>query len=185
MQPGPTTIPSSTRRLFAPRPLVNDGIFNLVPYFPDKPMSETERELGLRGVIKLASNENPLGPSPKALEALRLAMTGVGDYPDGGAPRLRERLARHWAVEADRIIIGSGSNELIDMIVRTSVRPGENLVLAATSFIAYKMAGQAAGREVREVPQRERRFDLPAMLEAMDGCTKLVFLANPNNPGPT
>lgn len=166
----------------AVRPLVNDGFLTMTAYVPGKPVGETERELGLADVIKLASNENPLGPSPRALAALRAAMAGVGDYPDGGASLLRRRLARHHGVEPEHLIVGSGSNELIDMIVRTCVRPGENLVLAATSFIAYKMAAQAAGREFREVPQKELRCDLPAMLAALDGRTKLVFLANPNNP---
>src|SRR5262245_51548878 len=134
------------------RPLVNDPFLTLTPYVPGKPISETERELGITGVVKLASNENPLGPSSKAVEAMRGALMQVNDYPDGGAFALRARLARFHGVAADRIVIGNGTNEIIDMLVRTCLRPDENMIFASPSFIAYKLSAQALGREVRDVP---------------------------------
>lgn len=163
-------------------PLVNDPYLTLKPYVPGKPVSETERELGLSGVIKLASNENPLGPSPKAVAAMQNAIQGLNDYPDGGAFYLKEKLADFHGIKAEQLIVGNGTNELIEMLIRTVVRPGENVVYADPSFIVYKLCAHSAGREVRSVPLKNMRFDLPAMAGAMDERTKLVFVANPNNP---
>src|SRR6185503_17828131 len=106
-------------------PLVNDAFETLKPYVPGKPVSETERELGITGVIKLASNENPLGPSPKAIAALAAALPSLNDYPDGSAFYLKQRLARHLGVRPENLIIANGTNEIIEMSVRTFVRPGE------------------------------------------------------------
>lgn len=163
-------------------PLVNDPYETLRPYVPGKPVAETERELGIQGVVKLASNENPLGPSPRAVAALRRALSELNDYPDGSAFYFRRRLAELHQVETERIIVGGGTSELIELIVRVFLRPDENLVNAMPSFIMYRLATQAAGREVRDVPLKNMRYDLPAMAKAMDARTKLVFIANPNNP---
>lgn len=163
-------------------PLVNDAYQTLTPYVPGKPIKETERELGIEGCIKLASNENPLGPSPKAVAAMRDALNRVHDYPDGAAFYLKQRLATRLGVAENSLIIGNGTNELIEMVIRTCLRPGENLIYANPSFIVYKLVTQAMGQEVREVPLRDMRYDLPAILRAVDARTKLLFLANPNNP---
>ena len=163
-------------------PLVNDAYENLMPYVPGKPVSETERELGLTGCIKLASNENPYGPSPLAVQAMGTVLGSMHEYPDGGAFYLKQRLAKFHGVQERQIIIGNGSNELIEMVVRTFLRPGESMLYADPSFVAYKLIAQAASATVRSVPLGNMRFDLPALLEATDSSTKLLFLANPNNP---
>src|SRR5688572_4195742 len=126
-------------------PLVNDAFATLRPYVPGKPVAETERELGISDVVKLASNENPLGPSPKALAAAAAALPHMHDYPDGGCFYLRRRLSEKLQVAPEQIIFGNGTNEVIDMLVRTCIRPDENLVYAAGSFVMYKLAAQAAG----------------------------------------
>ena len=164
------------------QPLVNDAYLNLIPYVPGKPVSETERELGIQGCIKLASNENPLGPSPKAMQAVSAALKNCHDYPDASCFYLKQRLAAFLDVAQEQIIVGNGTNELIEMVLRTCMRPGENLVNANPSFVVYRLVTQAMGQEVRDVPLRDMRFDLPAMARAMDDKTKLVFIANPNNP---
>ncbi len=164
-------------------PLVNDPYLTLKPYVPGKPVSETERELGIRGVVKLASNENPYGPSPKAVAAVAQALSGLADYPDGGAFYLKQALAQKHGVGPERLIVGNGTNEILEILMRTCLRPGENVVYGAPSFIVYKLVPQAMGIEVRDVPvDAQRRYDLPAMARVMDEKTKLVCLGNPNNP---
>ncbi len=162
--------------------LVNDTYLTLTPYVPGKPIAETERELGITGVIKLASNENAFGPSPKAVEAMRAALSGVHDYPDASAFYLKQALAESLGVTPQHIIMGNGGDELIDGIVRACVRPGETLLYANPSFISYKIRGHQVGAAIREVPLASHRYDLPAMAKAVDATTKLVFIANPNNP---
>ena len=163
-------------------PLVNDAFLTLKPYPPGKPISETERELGITGCIKLASNENPLGPSPKAVAAVSDILKSLHDYPDGGGYYLKDRLAEFVGYGTDHIILGNGTNELIEMLIRTCIRPGENMVYAEQSFIAYKLCGLSANAEIIEVPLKDMRYDLEAMAAAMNEKTKLVFIANPNNP---
>jgi histidinol-phosphate aminotransferase len=162
--------------------LVNDAYLTLQPYVPGKPVSETERELGISGVIKLASNENAFGPSPKAVEAMRAALTGAHDYPDASAFHLKRAIAERLGVAENQLMMGNGGDELIDYIVRACIRPGESLLYANPSFISYKMRAQQAGVAIREVPLKDHRYDLPAMAKAVDATTKLVFIANPNNP---
>jgi histidinol-phosphate aminotransferase len=162
--------------------LVNDAYLTLKPYVPGKPVSETERELGISGCVKLASNENPLGPSPKAVAAIQAALSSLHDYPDGGAFYLKKKLADFLKVEQDQLLFGNGTNELLEMIIRTCMRPEDNIVYVQSSFIVYKLVSMAIGAEIREVPLNEMRYDLPAVLDAMDENTKLVFIANPNNP---
>ncbi|MBI3178234.1 MAG: histidinol-phosphate transaminase [Deltaproteobacteria bacterium] len=163
-------------------PLVNDAYEHLDPYIPGKPVAETERELGISGVVKLASNENPLGPSPKAVAAIRAALAQLHDYPDGSAFYLKERLAKVHGVPPAQIVVGNGTNEIIELVVRTCMRPGENTVCATPAFIVYRLAPQAAGHEIRQVPLKAMRYDLAAMAARANDKTKLVIIGNPNNP---
>lgn len=163
--------------------LVNDAFETLQPYVPGKPIDETERELGITGVVKLASNENPLGPSPLALEAIRKALPRLHEYPDGSCHALRQALARFHGVGHERLIFGNGTNEIIEMLIRTCVRPGEHMLYIAGSFLMYKLSAQGAGCPLREVPLApDMRYDLQAVADAADAQSKIVFLGNPDNP---
>jgi histidinol-phosphate aminotransferase len=160
-------------------------IQSLVPYVPGKPIEETQRELGIRKVIKLASNENPLGPSPKALAALRRPARDLHRYPDASAYRLKQALAAHLGVTPGHLIIGNGSNEVIDMLIRTWCVVGDAIVTSQAAFIAYRICAQIHGVETREAPLRaDYRFDLPAMAQLARDYerVRIVFVANPNNP---
>jgi histidinol-phosphate aminotransferase len=159
-----------------------DHIRRLTPYVPGKPIDELERELGISGSVKLASNENPLGPSPKALRALSKVLEGIHRYPDGGGYALKGALSRFHGVPPEAILLGNGSNELIELAVRTFLRPGEEAVMAVPSFVVYRLIVAAAGGKAVEVPLREGRHDLEAMAERVGPGTRIVFIANPNNP---
>jgi histidinol-phosphate aminotransferase len=161
---------------------VSSKIKNLIPYAPGKPLEELERELGIEGAIKLASNENPLGPSPKALSAMEKALKNLHRYPDGGGFYLRRALAGKWGVPPEEILIGNGSNEIIELLVRTFVSPGDEAVVSENTFSVYRLITTAAGGEVVTVPMREDRYDLEGMLSKITSRTRLVFLCNPNNP---
>ena len=164
-------------------PLVNEAFLTLQPYVPGKPVAETERELGITDVVKLASNENPYGPSPKAVAALGGALHDVAEYPDGGAYYLRQALARKHHVDVGDVVVGNGTNEIIEMVIRTFLRPDETMLYTQPSFVMYKIAAQAAGRQVKVVNARaDLAHDLAALAKAVDACTKLVFLDNPINP---
>jgi histidinol-phosphate aminotransferase len=162
--------------------LLPEPIRRLTPYPPGKPIEELEREYGIRNSIKLASNENPLGPSPRALAALRAALAGVHRYPDGAAYYLTRRLAEKLGVTPDHLIMGNGSNEVIELVVRTFVRPGDEVVVADQAFVIYRMVVQAAAAVPRLVPLRRFTHDLEAMADAVGERTRAIFLANPNNP---
>jgi histidinol-phosphate aminotransferase len=165
------------------RPLVPAYIDSLKAYVPGKPIEETEREFGLKGVIKLASNENPLGPSPRAVEAMKAAVSKVHLYPDAASFHLVRRLATHVGATPEQIIVGNGSNELIELLIRTFTTPEDEILLAQGSFPAYRISAQAHGRSFVEVPMREgHKYDLPAMARAIGPRTRMVFLANPDNP---
>ena len=161
---------------------VHPTIANLVPYSPGKPLDELERELGIRGAVKLASNENPLGPSPMALAAMDEATGTVHRYPDGGAHGLTRALADRWNVSGNQIVVGNGSDEIISLLVKTFVNPGEEAVMADHTFIMYKLAVTGGHGLCTEVPLKDWRHDLPAMARAITGRTRLVFVCNPNNP---
>ena len=161
---------------------VSENIQNLMPYVPGKPIEELERELGISGSIKLASNENPLGPSPKAIAAMRKVLEGLNRYPDGSGYYLSAGLAKKYDVDISQVILGNGSNELIELVVRTFVQPGDEIVSADPSFVVYKMIAQAASAVNVIVPCKELRHDLDAMAERITPKTKIVFIANPNNP---
>lgn len=165
------------------RPLVPPYIETLKPYVPGKPIEETEREYGLTGVIKLASNENPLGPSPKAIEAMRAAAQKVHLYPDATSYTLVHRLAEHLGVKPEEVVLGCGSNELIELLIRTFTLPEDEVLLSKGSFPAYRISVQAHGRPFAEVPMREgHRYDLEAMAKAITPRTRMIFIANPDNP---
>jgi len=161
---------------------VSENIKSISPYVPGKPIEELERELGISGSIKLASNENPLGPSPKAVAAVKKAVEGLNRYPDGSGFFLSQALAKHYDVDIARIILGNGSNELIELAVRTFILPGDEVISADPSFVVYKMITQAAGGTNVIVPCKDGRHDLDAMAERITEKTRIVFIANPNNP---
>jgi histidinol-phosphate aminotransferase len=168
-------------------PLTTPEIAGLSPYEPGKPLEELERELGAawppEGAIKLASNENPLGASPLAVEAAHRALAAAHRYPDGGAHDLRARLAERHRVSPRQVLCGSGSNELIDLLVQTFVGPGEEVLSPAFSFACYKLSALAHRRAFVESANGPRfAYDPGALLAAATPRTKLVFLANPNNP---
>ena len=165
------------------RPLVADYIETLAPYVPGKPIEETEREYGLSNVIKLASNENALGPSPLAVRAMQDALATVNLYPDGSNFALVRRLATHLGVEPGEVFVGHGSNEIIELIIRAFTSPNDVALLCQGSFVMYKVALQSHGRRFIEVPMQDGfRYDLAAMARALTPQTRLVFLANPDNP---
>ncbi len=165
------------------RPIVPPFIETLKPYVPGKPIEETEREFGITGVIKLASNENPLGPSPKALEAMARVLPEIHLYPDGSSHHLVGALAKHLGFAREQVFVGSGSNEIIELLIRTFVTPDDEALLCAGSFLMYKVALQAHGRPFREVPMKSGyRYDLEAMARAVTPRTRIIFLANPDNP---
>jgi len=168
------------------KPLVTRNIEQLRPYKPGKPIEETERETGVKNPAKMASNENPLGPSSLAVDAIRNAAEEMHYYPDGGCYTLKERLAKHLAqydVEPHNLIIGNGSNEIIEFIIRTFVAPDENIIIGDPSFIIYRLAGISHNREEIAVPLcDDLSYDLNAIAKAVNDKTKVIFLANPNNP---
>ncbi len=161
---------------------VSDNIKNITPYVPGKPLEELERELGITGSIKLASNENPLGPSPKAVAAVKKALEGLNRYPDGSGYYLSQALSKKFNVDISQIILGNGSNELIELAIRTFVQPGNEVISAEQSFVVYRMVTQAVGGTNIIVPMKDDRHDLDAMADRITDKTKLIFVANPNNP---
>src|SRR5919109_1352042 len=157
-------------------------IRTLVPYAPGKPIEEVEREWGIANSIKLASNENPLGPSPKAVSAIRERLAELHLYPDGDCFYLKEGVARKLRVAPEQLIFGNGSNEIIELAVRTFMRPGDEAVMAEQAFLVYPLGVRAAGGVSRAVPLRDFSHDLTAIGQALTTKTRIVFLANPNNP---
>lgn len=162
--------------------LVTPSIEKLRPYEAGKPIEELERELGVENVIKLASNENPFGPSPKAIEAMRRVIEESHRYPDASAFRLRARLSEKLGVAPDSIIQGNGSNELLELLVRTFTTPAHHIVFATPAFVVYEIAALAHGVPYTAVPLRDDTHDLPRMAEAVTDQTRVMFIANPNNP---
>lgn len=161
---------------------VPDYIAALVPYPPGKPLDELEREYGISNSIKLASNENPLGPSPMAICALRDALGGLHRYPDGSGYYLRKRLSDRFGLPFEGIVLGNGSNEIIELLIGTFLLPGDEAILPAPSFLVYKLAVQARGGKSTVIPLKDFSLDLDAMSAAITPRTKLIFVNNPNNP---
>ena len=164
--------------------LANQYVCDIPVYEPGRPIEEVARELGLKpqSIIKLASNENALGPSPKALAAMRKALTTAHLYPDGGGFYLRQALAKKLGVSPDNIVLGCGSNEIIEFLYHAFVAPGDEVVVGDRAFVIYSIMAKAFHARCIEVPFRGHTHDLNAMREAITEKTKLVFVANPNNP---
>jgi histidinol-phosphate aminotransferase len=161
--------------------LIPAFIHAIEPYRPGKPIEEVERELKIHA-IKLASNENPLGPSPLAVEAMRKFLGASHRYPDGGGYYLREKLAARLGVPMENIILGGGSTELIDLVARTLLHPGDEGATSEGSFPMYSISIRAAGARLLTVPLRGFGYDLEALARSVTPHTKVVYLANPNNP---
>lgn len=158
------------------------AIRNLTPYRPGTPIEEVTRTRKVGAVVKLASNENALGPSPKAVTALRRAAETLHRYPESTCPGLRARLSKSLRVPPTSLIFGNGSDELIVLALRAFVDPGDEVVVASPTFLIYELQARACGASVVVVPQKEYRYDLVAMRAAVTPHTKLVFIANPDNP---
>src|SRR2546422_597145 len=165
--------------------LANTHILGIAPYEPGKPIEETEREYGVHDAIKLASNENPLAPSERVQRAIAAQLAHLNRYPDGSGFYLRQALAKKHGFTHDQIVLGNGSNELIELAVRTFLKPGDEAIVPHPSFVVYPMIVQAAGGIRVMVMLREHRLDLEAMARAITPRTKMVFVANPNNPTAT
>lgn len=161
---------------------IRTEIRSLEPYVPGKPVEELERELKISGAIKLASNENPLGPSPLAIEAMAQAIRGVNRYPDGSSYYLRETLSGLWGVAFDQIAVGSGSNDLIDVLCRIHLGPGDEAVMSHPAFLMFAIAVRVAGGKLVQVPGRDLFHDPSAMLAAITDRTRLAYFSNPDNP---
>src|ERR1700682_6331022 len=161
--------------------LIPEYIRGLPVYVPGRPIEEVERELKIHA-IKLASNENPLGPSPKALEAMKAVLAESHRYPDGGTHQLREKLARRHGVLPEQILIGLGSSEIIDLAARVLLGPGKTGITSEGSYAPFSVAIRASGAELVRVPMRDLAFDLKPMAKAVTAATRVVYLANPNNP---
>ena len=162
--------------------LCRKSILDLTPYVPGKPIEEVKRELGLDDVIKLASNENPLGPSPKAIEAMKTAVEHVAQYPEGSCFDLRQGLAKHLGVEPDMLIFGAGADEVIHYLGTALLEKDDEIVQATPSFGQYKAAATLMGCTTHMVPLTDWTHDLKAMLAKVNEHTKLFFITNPNNP---
>jgi len=162
---------------------VCESILSLNPYQGGKPISELQRELGLDHVVKLASNENPLGPGPKALEAIEKASSEVGRYPDGNGFELKQAIATHLSVKSDGITLGNGSNDILELVARAYVcREEDEVIFSQYAFVVYPLVTQALGATAVVTTANKFGHDLDAMLESITDNTKLIFVANPNNP---
>lgn len=168
--------------------LAAPGVRALQPYVPGKPMTELEREYGITDVVKLASNENPLGPPEVSLAAVRARLDGVSRYPDGAAFDLKQGLAAHLGVLPEQITVGNGSNEILSLIAETFLAPGDEAVYSEYAFVVYGLAVQATGAMARVAPANRAGGEQPlghsleAMSSLVTGRTRVVFIANPNNP---
>jgi len=162
----------------------NPQLRDLAVYQPGKPIEETARELGCEPseIIKLASNENPLGPSPKAIEAMRDAIENAHLYPDGGAFYLRNAIAQKLNVTPDHILLGNGSNEIIELLAHAFLERGDAIVTSEHAFVAYKIIARVFGAQTIEAPSRDYGHDLDAILDAITDRSELIFIVNPNNP---
>ena len=161
--------------------MVPERVRALASYIPGKPIQQAEAESGVK-MIKLGSNENPFGPSPLAIRAMDAAIKSVHLYPDNDMAALRERLAVHHGIAPNQLIVTAGSTNLLDIVARTLLAPGLNAVTSERSFIVYPIVTRSVGAELRQVPCRNDAFDLDAISDAIDSDTRLVFIANPNNP---
>lgn len=162
--------------------LAVNGVRQLVPYLPGKPIEELERELGLANIIKLASNENPLGPGKKALAAIQAALPNLTLYPDGNGFNLKAALAKKYKLNANQITLGNGSNELLELVARAFLAPGLEAMFSQHAFAVYPIVTQAVGATAVIVPALDYGNDLAAMSAQITDKTRVIFIANPNNP---
>jgi histidinol-phosphate aminotransferase len=161
---------------------IKKSIRDLIPYPPGKPIEELTREYGIKKVIKLASNENPLGPSPQALKAIRKGLSQLHRYPDGSGYYLKEGLSSQLGVKSDQILLGNGSNEIIELALRCFLSPGDEVISPQPSFLVYGTAVQAVGGKNILVPLKRFIVDLESMLRAISPRTRIIIVNNPNNP---
>lgn len=162
--------------------LARKNILQIKPYQPGKPIGEVKRQYGIERVIKLASNENPLGPSPKAVLAVKKELKRINLYPDGGAFYLRKKLAADLKIGTDCLVFGNGSNEIIELILKAFLHEKERVIVNKPDFLVYKLAVLQEAGEVVEVPLKNFKCDLEAVKKKIDKKTKIIFIANPNNP---
>ena len=162
--------------------LIRKCVESLTPYPPGKPIEELERELGIFGSIKLASNENPLGPSPKAIRAITENLNKIHQYPDADAYYLKEKLANKFGLPMSRILVGNGADELIELVVHTFLSPDEEVIIPQHAFLLYETFAKSFDGKVVTVPLTDFSVNLPAMIKAVSASTKIVFVNNPQNP---
>lgn len=162
--------------------LVNPALLSLAPYQPGKPIADCQREYGLSQIIKLASNENPLGTSPHVMAHLAQAMDQIARYPDGNAYALKQALSQHLGVETEQLIIGNGSEEVLKMLMQTFLWGEHQIMISQYAFIAYQILAKGLGITVTQVPTQGFETDLGAMLAQLTTKTRMIILANPNNP---
>jgi histidinol-phosphate aminotransferase len=171
------------KKFLLPPPIPRKEIHNFAPYIPGRPIDEIKKKFNLKSVIKLASNENPLGCSKKLTsKILSKILKTLHRYPEGSSLVLREKIAAKFKLSSDNIIIGSGTDELIELVAKTFLNKEDNIVISKHAFIRYKMAGELMGCKILEIPMKNYTHDLFAMAEAVNEKTKIVFIANPNNP---
>ena len=163
-------------------PLVPSYIKKLANYKPGKPIEEAQRELGIKNVIKLASNENPLGASPKAIQAITDSLVNIHRYPDASGLELRSKLATKFNLSINNVVIGAGSEGIMSTIMRTFLLRDDELISAENSFIGFKVLANASGCRVHWVPMKKYCYDLEAMKEKINEYTKIIYIANPDNP---
>lgn len=161
---------------------IPDYIIEIAPYVAGKPIAEVEREYGIKNSIKLASNENPLGPSPKAMEAIVHAVSNVHRYPDEPSYELLNRLAAQMEVKPEQVIIGNGSDEILGYLSRAFLQPGDEVIVPTPSFLMYTIVAQTAGAHQVTVPLKDMGIDLQRVLDSVTPKTRLIFICNPNNP---
>ena len=167
---------------FNARDLAVDGVRELQPYQPGKPAEELERDLGLSDIVKLASNENPRTSSDVIAKALAQQQSDTSRYPDGSGYTLKIRLSELLGVSTDQLTLGNGSNDVLELLVRAFVCPGQGVVVSEHSFAVYSLAASAVGADLKTAPAKSWGHDLNAMLSLIDQNTRIVFIANPNNP---
>lgn len=159
-----------------------ENLLSIKNYVPGKPLEELAREYGIRHAVKMASNENALGPSPRAVAAMRSALSQIHRYPDGGCYYLRQKLAKFLNVPTDSLVFGNGSDELLVFAVRAFVSEGEEVIIADPTFLIYEIACSVENGRIVKVPMNDFRYDLDGMARKINKHTRLIFIANPDNP---
>jgi histidinol-phosphate aminotransferase len=162
--------------------LERKAIKGIRSYQPGKPIEELKRESGISKIYKLASNENSLGPSPRAIKAIEEELSNINRYPEPSCYRLKTKLAARLGVKRENLVVGNGSDEIITLCLKAFLNPGEEVIVARPTFLIYSLAARIAGAVVREVPLKDFRYDLKAFLNAVNQKTRIIFIANPDNP---